>query len=97
MLSELSGSFGLSAEVVPSTVKGEEGQQVARLSLRVGSSAAAPAKCAPPASLVPDNALTSSGCSLCRLSTLPHVCTPGRSQPTATMSVQDKVPENLLP
>lgn len=44
MLSELSGSFGLSAEVVPSTVKGEEGQRVARLSMRVGSSAAAPAK-----------------------------------------------------
>ena len=43
-LSELSGSFGLSAEVVSSTVKGEEGQQVARLSMRVGSSAAAPAK-----------------------------------------------------
>ena len=44
MLSELSGSFGLSAEVVPSTVKGEEGQNVARLSMRVGSSAAMPAK-----------------------------------------------------
>ena len=44
MLSELSGSFALSAEVVPSTVKGEEGQHVARLSMRVGSSAAAPAK-----------------------------------------------------
>lgn len=44
MLSELSGSFGLSAEVVPSTVKGEEGQNVARLSMRAGSSAAMPAK-----------------------------------------------------
>ena len=45
-LSELSGSFGLGAEVVPSTVKGEEGQRLARLSMRVGSSAApaAPAK-----------------------------------------------------
>ena len=44
MLSELSGSFGLSAELVPSTVKGEEGQNVARLSMRAGSSAAMPAK-----------------------------------------------------
>ncbi len=44
MLSELSGSFGLSAEIMPSPVKGEEGQNVARLSMRVGSSAATPAK-----------------------------------------------------
>ena len=47
VLSELSGSFSMSADTVASKHKGEDGQDIARLSLRVGcppSMASAPNK-----------------------------------------------------